>query len=194
MANPQRPKRRITVSDLEAVEVGTASLPQATPDGGSEAVEDDGSLAHLPAGVSPEVAKLLATPEPDPEPEAEPESERTSGGTPGVADQAPAAAPAPRRGRVALALAIVVVGAGAAVGGWFASRPPPLDLREYSGEEIAVRDVRSPVGEMTFVPIPVEGSGADEAGSAEEAGSNRSSRSGDRPRSSRTRVRGEDLF
>lgn len=187
---PSQNKPRITLADLESVEVRKVDIADATADpastpygdapaeqGAAPSPHDSAELSSLPIGVSPEVARLLA---PDPPPSE-----------PGPAEPAAAAVVVPEAKRSKLGvpamLAAVVVAGGVAAA--VLSRPAPLPEVAFTGEVVAVvalRDVDHAVG-FRPIPDPI----VLEASPAEAASTPRAPRERrPEPRS----IRGEDLF
>lgn len=105
-------------------------------------------MSAMPEGVSPEVAKLLAMPEPEPEPieEAAPVAVAAVA----AAEAAPAAK---KSGKAGIAVLLIAIAAGA-VGGWFAMQPPPMDATSHSAQVATATPIESPETTVGFQPIP----------------------------------------
>lgn len=158
-------KQRITLADLAAVEVPKATLvtdtlaPKAVaaqPVEGGEApvaeastaaASDSRDLSSMPAGVSPEIAEMLAMPEPEPEPEPVPNPvANISAAPPVIQPKAKSKTP------MWIALTLLVV--GGAAGAFFATQPPALDGTSHAGVSASVVVSTGPEIQIAYRPIP----------------------------------------
>lgn len=179
---PRPTKTRISLADLESVEIPQAALDtDAAPETADleRAPDDSAELSSLPAGVSPEVARLLgATEAAEPSAESDPEAAAE------LTAVAPPAAKKPVAGRYVLALVVLGAAVAAAV---YSARPPEMDPTVHTATEPTPTAPRAHEAEVGFQRIPdpvvVEAAPAPTAQPARR-----------RVPGAPARVRGEDLF